>query len=128
MMKRVINPGGIAAPASAYNHAVLVERPARTLYLSGQIGERMDGGIASDFTEQARQTWANIQAILAEGGMSIADLVKLTSYVVGREHVRPYYEVHREAVGGLLPPWTLVLVAGLGRPQYLVEIEAIAVQ
>ena len=127
-MRRVINPGGIAKPASTYNHAVLVERPDRTLYLSGQIGERPDGSIASDFTEQARQTWANIQAILAEAGMSIADLVKLTSFIVGREHVRPYYEVHREAVGGLLPPWTLVLVAGLGRPQYLVEVEAIAVQ
>jgi hypothetical protein len=46
----------------------------------------------------------------------------------GREHVRPYYEVHREAVGDLLPPWTLVLVAGLGRPQYLVEVEAITAQ
>ncbi|HEX4572497.1 MAG TPA: RidA family protein [Dongiaceae bacterium] len=121
MTKRVIKPGGIAAPASAYNHAVLVERPARTLYLSGQIGERPDGGIASDFTEQARQTWADIQAILAAGGVNIADLVKRTSYVVGREHVRPYY-------GGVLPPWTLVLVAGLGRPQYLIEVEAIAVQ
>ena len=127
-MRRVINPSGIAKPASAYNHAILVERPARTLYLSGQIGERPDGSISSDFTEQACQTWTNITAILAEGGMGIADLVKLTSYVVGREHVRPYYEIHREAVGGLLPPWTLVLVAGLGRPQYLVEVEAIAVQ
>ena len=60
--------------------------------------------------------------------MGIADLVKLTSYIVGREHVPPYYEVHREAVGDLLPPWTLVLVAGLGRPQYLVEVDAIAAQ
>jgi 2-iminobutanoate/2-iminopropanoate deaminase len=127
-MRRVIHPDGIAKPASAYNHAVLVERPQRTLYLSGQIGERPDGSIAADFTEQARQTWANIRAILAAGGMGIADLVKLTSYVVGREHVRPYCEVHREEVGGLLPPWTLVLVAGLGRAQYLVEVEAIAVQ
>ncbi len=127
-MRRIINPGGIAKPASAYNHAVLVERPARTLYLSGQIGQRPDGSISEDFTEQARQTWVNLRAILAEGGMGIADLVKLTSFVVGREHVRPYYEVHREAVGELLPPWTLVLVSGLGRPQYLVEVEAVAVQ
>ena len=51
-MRRIINPGGIAKPASAYNHAVLVERPARTLYLSGQIGERPDGSISEDFTEQ----------------------------------------------------------------------------
>jgi len=125
-MRRVINPGGIAKPASTYNHAVLVERPERTLYLSGQIGERPDGSISPDFTDQACQTWANIKAILAEGGMGVADLVKLTSYIVGREHVRPYCDVHRTEVGDLLPPWTLVLVAGLGRPHYLVEVEAIA--
>lgn len=127
-MHKIINPGGIARPASAYNHAVLVEQASRTLYLSGQIGERTDGSIAPDFAEQARQTWANIRAILAEAGMGIADLVKVTSYVVGREFVRPYYEVHRAEVGGHLPPWTLVLVAGLGRPQYLVEVEAVAAQ
>ena len=70
-MRKLINPAAIGRPASAYNHAVLIERPARTLYLSGQIGERPDGSISPDFREQARQSWSNIQAILAEGMVDV---------------------------------------------------------
>jgi len=125
-MRKLINPAVIGRPASAYNHAVLIERPARMLYLSGQIGERPDGSISPDFREQARQSWSNIQAILAEGEMGLADLVKVTSYIVGRANVRPYSEIHRETLGEHLAPWTLVLAAGLGRSQYLVEVEAVA--
>lgn len=125
-MRKILNPAGIARPASAYHHAVLIERPARELYMSGQLGERADGSISDDFAEQARQIWINIKAILAEGGMGVADIVKVTSYIVGREHIPAYVAVHRDAVGEHLPPWTLVLVAGLGRPSYLVEVEAVA--
>jgi len=125
-MRRVINPSGIARPASAYNHALLVVHPERTLYLSGQVGERPDGSISEEFSEQARQTWINIEAILTEARMGIADLVKVTSFIVGRENVRPYSDIHRSLLGAHLPPWTLVLVSGLGRPQYRVEVEAIA--
>ena len=125
-MKRAINPAAIAAPASAYNHALLVERPERTLYLSGQLGERPDGSIPGDAAEQARQAWANIQAILHEAGMGLADLVKVVSFVVGEAGIGPYVAVHREVVGDLLPPWTLVVVAALGAPRYLVEVDAVA--
>jgi 2-iminobutanoate/2-iminopropanoate deaminase len=125
-MRKVINPAAIGRPASAYHHAVLIERPQRMLYLSGQIGERPDGSISDDFREQARQTWSNIQAILAASDMDIADLVKVTSYIVRRANVRPYSEIHRQTLGEHLAPWTLVLVAGLGRPQYLVEVDAVA--
>lgn len=127
-MRKILNPSGIARPASAYHHALLIERPARKLYMSGQLGERPDGSISADFTEQARQAWINIKAILAEGEMSVADIVKVTSYIVGRENIRPYVAVHRGEVGEHLPPWTLVLVAGLGSPAYLVEVEAVAVR
>ena len=127
-MKRLINPAGIAKPASSYNHAVLVERPERTLFMSGQLGERTDGSISEDFSEQARQIWVNIGALLAEAGMEIADLVKVVSYIVGEQHIQPYVSVHREIVGAHRPPWTLVLVAGLGSSRYLVEVEAVAMR
>ena len=48
--------------------------------------------------------------------MAVGDIVKITSYIVGRENIRPYVAVHRDEVGEHLPPWTLVLVAGLGSP------------
>jgi 2-iminobutanoate/2-iminopropanoate deaminase len=127
-MRKILNPAGIAPPAADYHHALLIERPTRELHMAGQLGERADGSISNDFSEQARQAWINIKAILAEGGMSVADIVKVTSYIVGREHIRAYEDVHRAAVGEHQPPWTLILVAGLGSSTYLVEVEATAVQ
>ena len=125
-MNRPINPASIAAPASSYNHAVLVRRPESTLYMSGQLGERPDGTISDDFSEQARQIWTNIKTILSEAGMDVGDLVKIVSYLVGEQHIRPYVAAHREALGPHMPPWTLVVVAALGSPKYLVEVEAVA--
>jgi len=125
-MKRLINPASIAAPASSYNHAVLVRQPESTLYMSGQLGERPDGTISSDFTEQARQIWTNIKAVLSEAEMGVGDIVKVVSYVVGEQHILPYVAAHREALAPHMPPWTLIVVAGLGSPKYLVEVEAIA--
>jgi 2-iminobutanoate/2-iminopropanoate deaminase len=127
-MRKILNPAGIAPPASDYHHALLIERPTREIHMAGQLGERADGSISSDFSEQARQAWINIKAILAEGGMSVADIVKVTSYIVGREHIHAYEDVHRAEVGAHQPPWTLILVAGLGSAKYLVEVEATAVQ
>jgi enamine deaminase RidA (YjgF/YER057c/UK114 family) len=125
-MKRLITPASIATPASSYNHAVLVRNPESTLYMAGQLGERPDGTISDDFAKQARQIWVNIKTILSEAEMDVGDLVKIVSYLVGERHIRPYVAVHREAVGQHMPPWTLVVVAGLGSPKYLVEVEAVA--
>jgi 2-iminobutanoate/2-iminopropanoate deaminase len=125
-MKRLITPASIAAPASSYNHAVLVRNSESTLYMAGQLGERPDGTISDDFSEQARQIWTNIKTILSEAEMDIGDIVKVVSYLVGEQHIRPYVAAHREALGPHLPPWTLVVVAALGSPKYLVEVEAVA--
>jgi enamine deaminase RidA (YjgF/YER057c/UK114 family) len=125
-MKRLINPASIAAPASSYNHAVLLRHPESTLYMAGQLGERPDGTVSDDFAEQARQIWRNIKTILSEAEMDVGDLVKIVSYLVGEQHIRPYVAIHREALGAQMPPWTLVVVAALGSPKYLVEVEATA--
>jgi 2-iminobutanoate/2-iminopropanoate deaminase len=125
-MKRLINPAAIAAPASAYNHAVLVRNHESTLYMAGQLGERPDGTISDDFTEQARQIWTNIEAILSEAKMDLGDIVKLVSYLVGEQNIQPYIAAHHAALGPHMPPWTLVVVAALGSPKYLVEVEAVA--
>ncbi len=122
-MRKTITPAGIAPPASHYPHAVLTTAPNAFLHLSGQLGERPDGSISGDAKEQALQAWANIEVILEEGGMTIGDIVKVTSYIVGREHIPAYVEAHKQAVGDDAPPWTLLLVDGLGAPEYLVEVD-----
>jgi 2-iminobutanoate/2-iminopropanoate deaminase len=125
-MKRVINPTDIAPPASAYHHAVLTRPVESLLTLSGQLGEAPDGSCLPDASSQARQAWSNVRSILSETGMALDDVVKVTSYIVGQENIAAYVAAHKEVLGGRLPPWTLVVVAALGRPEYLVEIDVTA--
>lgn len=127
-MRKILTPSGIAKPASSYHHGIVVSAPREFVRMSGQMGERPDSSISSDFREQAQQAWDNIEAVLASAGMGIADITKVTSYLVAREHIAEYVAVHRERVGASTPPWTLVLVAGLGKLDYLVEIDVEAMR
>ena len=125
-MGRIIAPQNMPKPASAYHHGVLVTSPQQTLHLAGQMGEYPDGTISPHIAAQAEQAWANIKTLLHEADMTVADIVKVTSYIVGRENIEAYVDRHREEVGQHLPPWTLILVAGLGSPDYLVEVDVTA--
>lgn len=125
-MKRVINPGSIAPPASAYHHGLLTAPVAALMTLSGQLGEAPDGTCLEGAEAQARQAWENILTVLCDGGMELDDVVKVTSYIVGQENIAAYVAVHKSVLGERLPPWTLVVVAALGRPEYLVEVDVTA--
>ena len=95
-MRKIIAPDNFPKPASAYHHGLLVTSPHRTLYLSGQLGEYSDGLIFADFEAQAKQAWANLKTLLTEAEMSVADIVKITSYIVGRENIDLYVSQHRK--------------------------------
>ena len=94
--------------------------------LSGQLGERRDGSCPDSVGEQAELAWQNIIAILAEKHFDIKNVAKVTSYIVGEENIDSYVMVHKKVVGEHMPPWTLVVVPALGRPQYKVEVDVIA--
>ena len=125
-MGRIIAPDNMPKPASAYHHGLLVTAPQQTLYLAGQMGEYPDGTLSAGIDAQAEQAWANIKTLLHDADMTVANIVKVTSYIVGRENIEAYVSRHRQEVGEHLPPWTLILVAGLGSPDYLVEVDATA--
>ena len=125
-MRKIIEPGNMPPPASHYHHGILVSGEPRTLYLSGQLGERADGTISGTIEDQAEQAWRNVKLLLAEAGMSVSNVTKVTSYIVGRDNIDAYVERHRLEVKENKPPWTLLVVEGLGNPEYLVEIDVIA--
>jgi enamine deaminase RidA (YjgF/YER057c/UK114 family) len=79
MQRRDINAPDAYPPVSAYTQAIEVSGAARTLYISGQIGQRMDGTIPDDIVEQSRLTWQNLEAQLKAVGMTFANLVKVTT-------------------------------------------------
>ena len=119
-------PPTIAPPAALYVHGIETPANARWLLISGQVGVHPDGRIGRDAREQAEIVWANIVAILASAEMGVRDIVKLTSYVVGREHLAPLREVRERILAGHKPASTLLIVAGLAQPQWLVEVEVYA--
>lgn len=126
MMLRKFNPKSIAPPAATYVHGLEVPPNARLLFVAGQTGMRPDGSIPASIEEQADQTWKNVSAILAEGGMGIGDLVKVTSFVIGANNLKKYGAVRDKYLGDHRPTTTLLVVSGLARPEYLVEVEALA--
>jgi enamine deaminase RidA (YjgF/YER057c/UK114 family) len=99
---------------------------ARWLFISGQVGVHPDGTVGRDAQEQAEIVWANIRSILQSADMRLRDIVKLTTYAVGREHLPALRAVRERVLAGHQPASTLLVVAGLGQPSWLVEVEAYA--
>ena len=114
-------------PAVGYSHGV---KAGNTLYIAGQVAVGPDGSIvgAGDIAAQVKQVWSNLQAVLAEAGGSVEDIVKITVYATDLSY-RPAIAAARDAVfaGGRFPASTFLVVQSLARPELLVEIEAVAV-
>lgn len=122
------NPPGVRPPATRYSHAALVSGPHRRLVISGQVGQAPDGSVPADGAAQIAQAYANLQAVLAGHGMGIADVVKTTAFLTDRALI-PAYRAARDALFAThAPASTLLVVAGLADPRWLVEIEAESAQ
>ena len=84
MQRRDLNAPDAPPPAAAYTQAIEVTGATRTLYISGQIGQRMDGTIPADIVEQSRLTWQNLEAQLKAAGMTLDNLVKVSTVLPNR--------------------------------------------
>jgi enamine deaminase RidA (YjgF/YER057c/UK114 family) len=125
-MHRSFNPASISAPVGAYMHGVEVAAGARWLHASGQVGITPDGKVAQGFEAQARAAMANLTAILKEAGMDWSDVVKVNSFIVNQSDLATLRKVRAEFQGDVKPASTLLVVAGLASPEFLVEIEVVA--
>jgi Putative translation initiation inhibitor, yjgF family len=125
---RAVTPASIRPPFARYSHAVEVAEGSRLLVLSGQLGVGPDDHAPEGAEAQAALCFANIAAILAEGGMGPENIVRLNAYVTGREHLAGYMAARDAFVAALpVPPAsTLMIVGGFTRPEFVVEVEALA--
>jgi enamine deaminase RidA (YjgF/YER057c/UK114 family) len=121
-----IRPADIAAPAANYAHAVLTEAATRWLHTSGVVPVAPDGTTPDDLGEQADVVWSNIGAMLREAGMSPADIVSVTTYVVVGEELGPVMAARDAALGGHRAASTLITVPALARPEWRMEIAIVA--
>lgn len=108
-----------------YTQALGVQGAERLLFVSGQIPQDRAGGVPPDFESQARLVWANIVASLEHAGMTVANLVKVTTFLGSREYAAINSQVRREVLGDHRPALTVV-VADIFSPDWFLEIEAIA--
>ena len=118
------NPATIHAPAGRYVHQIEVVNPKRLLFISGQVGRRLDGSIDADPIGQLRVCMENVLANLAAVGMGVEALTKITTYVVGSMDPAGRRAVLDELLGDHWTTSTLVYVVALAAPEFLVEVDA----
>ena len=123
---RRLNPSSIYPPFANYAHGVEVGAEARMVFCSGQLGIDRGGAIPDDIEAQARLCFRAIDAILDEAGMTFDDVVRLNAYVSSAEYLGSYMQVRDEFVSKPPPASTLMIVQGFARPEFKVEIEAVA--
>ncbi len=117
------NPATVHKPGR-YSHAALVAGATRRLVISGQVGTAPDGSVAETGEAQVAQSLANLGAILAAHDMAPANVVKVTVFITDRGLLDTLRTQRAAFFGDHIPTSTLLIVAGLADPRFVVEIEA----
>ncbi len=125
-MPRFFNPESTSAPNASYSHGVEIPPNARLVFVAGQIPVRPDGSTPQTIEEQTEVVWTNIKAVLAAAGMGIRDIVKITSFLTRYENFARFAQVRAGFLDGHRPASTSVIISALAKPEFLVEVEAIA--
>lgn len=123
---RRLTPDSIHPPFARYAHGVEIPGGNRLVFCSGQLGIGKDGIIPEGVEAQARLCFEAIAAILGEAGMTLADIARVNAYVVGAEYLAGYMRVRDEFIGSPPPASTLMIVQGFARPEFKIEVEAVA--
>lgn len=126
MTNQAVAPPGVHQPAGAYSHAVATVGAGRNLYVSGQLGIDPQGNTPATFAERAGRRWHNIVTTLAAAGLSVHDLVKVTTFLTDIGDARALAAIREPFLDGARPASALVAVAELVMPEWLIEVEAIA--
>ena len=125
MDNKLINAPDAPQPLSSYSQAFEISGHKRLLFVSGQIPVSRDGHVPADFPSQCRLAWHNMLAQLEAAGMSIENLVKVTTFLADRQYGLVNRQIRQEFLGNHRPAAT-VIVAGIFDQEWLIEVEAIA--
>ncbi|HEY1912775.1 MAG TPA: RidA family protein [Vicinamibacterales bacterium] len=125
-MSHKIHDIGVARHIGPYSDAIEVEPGARWLFTAGTPGMSANGEVPPDIESQSRLAWQNVMKILESAGMTVGDLVKVTTSLTKAGDRPAYVKVRSEFLGAARPAFMLQIVDELIRPDILVEIEIIA--
>lgn len=117
-----------AAQARAYSQAV-VTAGGRVVWLAGQTvaADASGRSLAGDFDGQVREVFARLGRTLAEAGGKLGDMVTMTVFITDARYGDRFTQLRKEIFGDDFPASALITVAGLARPEMLVEVQGIAV-
>ena len=117
-----------ASQARAYSQAVITEG-GRTIWLAGQVGAADGSGrsLAGDFDGQVREVFSRLGQTLAEAGGNLHDMVTMTVFITDARYGDRFTQLRKEIFGDNFPASALITVAGLARPEILVEVQGVAV-
>lgn len=116
---------GVYPAVGDYIHALEVSGAGRLLFLAGTMGLRPDGVAGATLDEQLQLIWSNIRTILASAGMTVDDVVRVTSYLRDVAYADANAEARVRELGGRLVPTTAIVVETLV-DDWLVEVEVVA--
>ena len=107
----------------------MITEGGRIVWLAGQVGAADASGhsLAGDFDGQVREVFARLNQTLEEAGGRLADMVTMTVFITDARYGDRFTELRKEIFGDDFPASALITVAGLARPEMLVEVQGIAV-
>jgi 2-iminobutanoate/2-iminopropanoate deaminase len=128
MPKQIVQPKSLNDPRPRYSQGILTEG-GKLLFVAGQTASDKEGTVVGkgDIEAQTHQVFKNISAVLEEAGASFDNLVMTTTYITDRKYREGYNRVRQQYYKNSQPTSTLVVVTGLANPDYLIEINGIAV-
>jgi len=129
MKKEQIRTDKLREPSGHFSQAIATDAKGRLVFISGMTARRADGSIAGigDIEAQTRQVCENIKSAVEAAGGTLDDVVRVDVYVRNMEHFDKIHKVRREYFKPPAPASTMVEVTKMVSPEYLIEINAIAV-
>ena len=111
------------------NDLCQVVRAGNTVYLRGQVGSDFEGNVIGegDAGAQAEQAMKNVKQLLEESGSRLEHVVKIVVYITARAYREPVYREIGKWLKGVHPVSTGLIVSGLAKPEWLMEIDVTAV-
>ena len=129
MAKQQVRTERLREPSGHFSQAIAIEAKGRMVFISGMTARRPDGTIAGigDIEAQTRQVCENIKSAVESAGGSMDDICRVDVFVRNIEHFEKIHKVRREYFKAPAPASTMVEVTKMVNPDYLIEINAIAV-
>jgi 2-iminobutanoate/2-iminopropanoate deaminase len=128
-MKKQVTSDKIRQPTGHFSQATTIEARGKLVFISGMTSRRADGSIAGigDIEAQTKQVCENLKSAVEAAGGNMDDIVRVDVYVRNMEHFDKIHKVRREYFKAPAPASTMVEICKMTSPDYLIEINAIAV-